>query len=177
MIFGHTLNVLGLKAITVLPIGDWWNWWSQPKSFVAAFVADDSAMIIGNLYSSSIVSNGLIMMITMIIYSSSMVSKGLLFFPLLLLSSSSLPMLDTGDFISDLRIWGLITFVLLDKLHNAYILFSFFLWVVEAWTYLKKSLDIYVWSYFYLSSKNPEEDFSFVSLKLLVFNFPQKLYF
>merc|ERR1719264_1975870 len=38
------------------------------------------------------------------IYSSSMVSKGLLFFPLLLLPSSSLATLDTGDFMSDLRL-------------------------------------------------------------------------
>jgi len=38
------------------------------------------------------------------IYSSSIVSKGLLFFPLLPLPSSSLAMLDTGDFISDLRL-------------------------------------------------------------------------
>ena len=38
------------------------------------------------------------------IYSSSMVSKGLLFFPLLLLPSSSLATLDTGDFMSDLNV-------------------------------------------------------------------------
>lgn len=115
----HNLVVWGLEAITVLPIGDWWNWWSQPLSSVAAFL---------QMTQWSVAT----------IYSSSIVSKGLLFFPLLLLPSSSLPMLDTGDFISDLRIWGLMTFAIIDTAQCVYCL-VFVLHIVEAWTYLKTS--------------------------------------